>query len=213
MPRLARGEYINSSEVQIVHAVQRCVRRAFLCGDDPVSGQSFEHRRDWIRNRLEFLASVFAIDCLTYTVMSNHLHLVLRSRPDIVAAWSDDEVARRWWRLFPKRRDASGDPAEPEDHELTMITNDPQKLEEIRSRLSDVSWWMRCTAENIARRSNKEDQCTGRFWEGRRCRLKLFDRIQFPHKMWCVLKAIVLLFGQRLQNDCFESVRDINLPA
>ncbi len=87
-------------------AVQRCVRRAFLCGKDPLTGKSFEHRRGWIRNRLELLASVFGIDCLTYTVMSNHLHVVLRSRPDVVKEWSDDEVARRWWRLFPKRRDA-----------------------------------------------------------------------------------------------------------
>ena len=62
MPRLARGEYLNAGEVQIVHAVQRCVRRAFLSGDDPVSGNSFEHRREWIRQRLEFLGTVFAID-------------------------------------------------------------------------------------------------------------------------------------------------------
>ena len=82
MPRQARGEYVNPNEVQLIHAVQRCVRRAFLCGDDVVSGKSFEHRREWIRQRIEFLASVFGIDCLTYTVLSNHLHVVLRSRRD-----------------------------------------------------------------------------------------------------------------------------------
>ena len=175
MARQARGEYLDPSEVQVVHAVQRCVRRAFLCGKDPLTGKSFEHRRQWIRDRLEFLASVFGVDCLTYTVMSNHLHVVLRSRPDVVKEWSDDDVARRWWRLFPKRRDANKAPAEPHDHELAMITGDVQKLAEIRKRLSDVSWWMRCTAENIARRSNKEDQCTGRFWEGRYRAVLLLD--------------------------------------
>ena len=167
MPRQARGEYLDPSEVQVVHAVQRCVRRAFLCGKDVVTGKSFEHRRRWIRDRMEFLASVFAVDCLTYTVLSNHLHVVLRSRPDVVKEWSDDEVARRWLRLFPKRRDAKDDSAKPNDAELLMITSDAKRLAEVRERLSDVSWWMRCTAENIARRSNKEDQCTGRFWEGR----------------------------------------------
>ena len=167
MPRQARGEVIDPAEVQVVHCVQRCVRRAFLCGEDPFSGESFEHRREWIRQRLEFLASVFGIDCLTYTVMSNHLHLVLRSRPDVVATWSDEEVARRWLRLFPQRREKDGSPAEPTKPELQMIVNDPNVLAERRRRLSDLSWWMRCTAENIARRSNREDQVTGHFWEGR----------------------------------------------
>ena len=167
MPRQARGEYLNPGEVQVIHAVQRCVRRAYLCGEDEHSGKSFEHRREWIRERLEFLASVFAIDCLTYTVLSNHLHVVLRTRPDLVAEWSDEEVARRWLRLFPPRREKDGRPAEPEEHEIGMITLDAERLAEVRRRLSDISWWMRCTAENIARRSNKEDRCSGRFWEGR----------------------------------------------
>eukprot|EP00913_Durusdinium_trenchii_P028424 g26652.t1 len=140
---------------------------AFLCGDDPLTGKSFEHRRAWIRQRLEFLASVFGIDCLTYAVMHNHLHVVLRSRPDVVAAWSEEEVARRWLRLFPPRREDDGSPAEPTDAELLTILGNAEVLAERRKRLSDVSWWMRCTAEVIARRANKEDRCTGRFWEGR----------------------------------------------
>ena len=167
MPRLARGEVLDPSEVQVVHCVQRCVRRAFLCGRDDVTGQDYEHRRGWIRQRLEFLAGVFSVDCLTYTVLSNHVHLVLRSRPDVVATWSDEEVARRWLTVFPKRRERDGSPAEPSAAELAMITGDPEVLAERRRRLSDLSWWMRCTAENIARRSNAEDEVTGHFWEGR----------------------------------------------
>lgn len=167
MARQVRGESFNPHEVQVIHAVQRCVRQAFLCGRDKNTGNDYEHRRIWIRNRLEFLASVFGIDCLTYTVMSNHIHCVLRSRPDVVKTWSDDEVVRRWYRLFPKRRELNGDPAEPNQFELGMILNDENRLLEIRTRLSDLSWWMRCTAENIARRANKEEQTTGRFWQGR----------------------------------------------
>ena len=167
MPRQARGEVLDPSEVQVVHCIQRCVRRAFLCGDDPLTGNSYEHRRGWIRDRLEFLASVFAIDCLTFSVMHNHIHLVLRSRADVVAAWSDEEVARRWLRLFPRRRNEDGSPAVPSKPELDMILNQPEVLAERRRRLSDISWWMRCTAENIARRSNAEDEVRGHFWEGR----------------------------------------------
>jgi len=167
MPRQARGEILDPAEIQIVHCVQRCVRRAFLCGSDPLSGKSFEHRRQWMRNRLEFLASIFAIDCLTYTLMSNHIHLVLRSRPDVVAAWSDKEVAQRWLRLFPRRREPDGSPAEPNEAEIASLVNQPAVLAERRRRLSDISWWMKCSAENIARRANAEDECTGHFWEGR----------------------------------------------
>ena len=70
MGRQARGEILNPSQIQIFHGVHRCVRRAFLCGVDPVTGTSFEHRRESIRQRMEFLASIFGIDCLTYTILA-----------------------------------------------------------------------------------------------------------------------------------------------
>ncbi len=86
-----------------------------------------------------------------------------RSQHDALDALSVaiNVVARRWLRLFPQRREPDGSPAEPEEHEISMITGDAEKLTETRRRLSDVSWWVRCTAENIARRSNKEAR-TGR---------------------------------------------------
>jgi len=99
--------------------------------------------------------------------MANHLHVVLRNRPDVVQTWSDDDIARRWWNLCPLRRDDDGSPAEPEAWELSLFTSPPERLAEIRRRLSSLSWFMRCVAEPIARRANREDQCTGRFWEGR----------------------------------------------
>ncbi len=76
VPRKPRYEVADSGEVLVFYAVQRCVRRAFLCGEDQFTGQSFEHRRGWILERLEFLASIFGIDCLTYTVLYNHLHMI-----------------------------------------------------------------------------------------------------------------------------------------
>ena len=104
---------------------------------------------------------------LGFRVMSNDLHVVARNRPDLAAAWSDDEVARRWWNVFPKRRTKAGLPAEPRDFELLMITFNPNRLAEIRRRMSDVSWFMRCLVEPIARQANREDSCSGRFWQGR----------------------------------------------
>ncbi len=167
MPRIRRRFLVAPTEVGVYHCINRCVRRSFLCGGDPVSGKNYDHRRQWIQDRIQFLAGQFGVDVLGFAVMSNHLHVVLRNRPDIVQGWSDADVARRWWSLFPKRRDAEGKPREPTEFELQMITADAARFAEIRHRLSNVSWFMRCLVEPIARNANREDFCTGRFWEGR----------------------------------------------
>ncbi|MBI3860928.1 MAG: hypothetical protein HY290_03440 [Planctomycetia bacterium] len=138
-----------------------------MCGDDQISGKNFDHRRQWIQDRIGFLAGQFGLDVLGFAVMSNHLHVVVRNRPDVVQNWSDLEVARRWWNIFPKRRDKAGNPKEPTDVELQMIIVEPERFAEIRQRLSSVSWFMRCLVEPIARSANMEDLCSGRFWEGR----------------------------------------------
>ena len=176
MARVNRREVLSDGEIQVVHCVNRCVRRGFLCGVDELTGQNYEHRRQWMRNRLEFLAGVFGIDVLGFSVMSNHLHVILRSRPDVVKTWSDEEVARRWWNLFPSRRNKDGSPAEPADTDLKALMADAKSLTELRARLSSISWFMRCTSEVIARMANSEDECSGRFWEGR------FKATILPHE-------------------------------
>ena len=93
------------------------------------------------------LAGLFAIEVCGYSVMSNHLHLVLRNRPDIAEQWSDDEIALRWRRIFPPRDDATGEPVEPTEHDLAMLTANPERLLELRKRLSNLSWFMRCLCE------------------------------------------------------------------
>lgn len=175
MPAYARKEIVCESEVEVFHAYSRCVRRAFLCGVDSLTGNDYEHRKGWIEQRLQELCATMALDVCGFAVMSNHLHLVLRTRPDLVGLWSDEEVARRWWRLFPKRRDDQGQAAEPEPHELQMLTADEQALAERRRRLSSLSWFMRCLCEPIARRANREDGVSGRFFEGRFKCQKLLD--------------------------------------
>ncbi len=163
----ARSEIYNPDEVGVYHCVSRCVRRAYLCGEDQLTGKSFEHRREWIRARLKLLIDIFAIEVIAYAVMSNHLHAVIRNRPDITEKWEDKEVARRWRKLFPLRRDQNGAAMKPSEAEIAAITMDQKKVALYRARLSDISWFNRCVNENIARRANLEDECTGRFWEGR----------------------------------------------
>ncbi len=154
MPVGASGAY---------HCVQRCVRRAFLCGIDDYTGRSFEHRKQWLEERIHLVAGCFAVSIHAYAVMSNHLHLVVQVDPSHAERWSDADVLERWLRLFPPR-DIS-DEARARKSESILVN--AERLATIRARLSNVSWFMRCLAEPIARRANREDGCSGRFWEGR----------------------------------------------
>ena len=165
MPQFARKDVVVEGEVGIYHTWSRCVRRAYLCGDDPLSGRDLSYRKDWIVARLKLFARCFAVDVCDYSIMSNHLHLVLRTRPDLVDTWSDEEVARRWWTLFPRRKNRDGTAKEPKQFELDVLMRDADALEEKRRRLSSLSWFMGRLKEWVARRANKEDDCTGRFWK------------------------------------------------
>ncbi len=175
MARIARVEVFAPDEIAIVHVLNRTVRRCFLIGNDPVSGKNFDHRKAWMETELQSLAKSMGIDLLCHAILSNHFHLVLRSRPDVVARWDDSQVARRWLMLCPKRRDANRQPEEPNEFELNSIRNDPARLKEIRSRISDVSWWMRLLSQKIAQRANLDDKEVGKFWQTRYRAVRLLD--------------------------------------
>ncbi len=167
MPRVNRSEIFADNEVQVFHCISRCVRRTMLCGVDRRTRRDFSHRKEWIRERLEFLAGAFGIEVLAFAVMSNHMHVVVRTRPDVVRGWSDEEVALRWWRLCPGRRDEDGRPSDPTEPELHQLLNDTAGMAERRRRLSNVSWFLKLLTEKIAKRGNLEEKVTGHFWEGR----------------------------------------------
>ena len=174
MPRLPRNEQFDPNSVGIVHLFQRCVRRAYLAGEDAVSGKNYGHRREWIRCRMERLASVFGIDVLTYAILSNHLHIVVRTRPDVIAVWSDSDVALRWLRVFPGRR-IDEQLADPTTTDVEALSNNAERIQEIRVRLSNPSWFMKALCEPIARLANQQDEATGHFWEGRFKALAITD--------------------------------------
>lgn len=146
--------------------MSRCVRRAFLCGVDRATGQSFEYRRQWIEDRLNELADCFAVGLYAYAVMSNHVHVVLRVDPLAAHTWPAQDVAERWLRLFPVRVQGQVDPDACLER-ARQLAAQPERIAVLRARLASVSWFMRCLNEPIARRANREDDCTGRFWEGR----------------------------------------------
>jgi REP element-mobilizing transposase RayT len=163
---IPRAQQIDLSVTPYYHCINRCVRRAFLCGEDKLSGKSYEHRRGWIVSKIKSLSTIFAIDVAAYAVMSNHYHVVLRVDKEEAESWSPTEVIQRWGEFFNLpvlvSRFMKGECTT--SAELNVVD---EIIEKWRLRLMDISWFMRLLNEFIARESNKEDGVTGRFWEGR----------------------------------------------
>jgi len=136
-------------------------------GKDPLTGKNHSHRRQWVIQRLELLVANFTVDVCFLAVLSNHLHLVLRTTPRLVTRMGSWEVARRWLRVFPGKRVLDGQWIEPTEQQIRQLAADKERIKKLRKRLSSISWFMAALSEYIARRSNQEDDCTGRFFEGR----------------------------------------------
>ncbi len=175
MARLTRVDLFSPEEVAIVHVMNRVVRRCYLMGIDPVSRKNYDHRKRWLEDRMRFLASVFGIDLLAFAILSDHFHQILRSRPDVVETWDDTEVARRWLTLCPPARRSRKSSRALTEHELDSIRNCPERLAEIRLRLSDISWWMRLLCQPLAVSANREDEMDGKFWQSRFRAVRLDD--------------------------------------
>ncbi|MCG7874465.1 MAG: transposase [Candidatus Thiodiazotropha lotti] len=96
----ARKTLVSLESTPFYHCISRCVRRAWLCGEDPYTGQNFEHRRQWVLDRLQQLSEIFAIDICAYAIMSNHYHVVLHVDREKGNSWSEHEVITRWTQLY-----------------------------------------------------------------------------------------------------------------
>jgi REP element-mobilizing transposase RayT len=164
---LPRSKYVREDQEGVYHCFSRCVRRAFLYGYDALTGRDFSHRKTWLVDRLRHLAAIFAIEVCAYAVMENHYHTILRTRPDIVATWSNREVAIRWLTLCPRGEGRKGVAGLPSEQQIRALADCPERIAELRRRLCSLSWFMGRLNEFMARAANKEDAVKGRFWESR----------------------------------------------
>lgn len=171
-----RSQLISLDATPNYHCISRCVRRAYLCGFDRFTNKSFEHRREYIEKRLCLLADAFCIDLVSYAILENHYHVVLHVDREKALSLSTDEVIDRWHKLFKgnfySQLYASG---------KALNRSEKLRLNRFvkiwRQQLYDISWFMRCSNEPIARKANKEDDCKGKFFESRFYSQALLDDV------------------------------------
>ena len=165
---VARSQLVDVGVTRYYHCISRCVRRAFLCGE------GFEHRKQWIEDRLELLAGCFAVSVCGFAVMDNHLHVLVRLDGDAAKAWSAEEVVRRWIEVYPPKS-ATGEEIEVVQAWIDHQAKDEKRVELLRQRLASLGWFMKALKEPLARMANKEDECKGTFWESRYKSIAILD--------------------------------------
>jgi hypothetical protein len=160
----ARETLVCLESTPYYHCVSRCVPRAWLCGEDPYTGQSFEHRRQWVLDRMLKLVDIFAIDVCAYAILSSHFHAVLYVDVEKAKGWTNQQVVEQWGRLYDGQpladRYLAGEVVSKA--EWSVLSG---LIEKWRLRLYDIGWFMHCMNQYLAQRANVEDQCRGRFWE------------------------------------------------
>jgi REP element-mobilizing transposase RayT len=211
MPR-PREFQISLSDTPYYHCISRCVRRAFLCGEDKQTHQSYEHRRQWVEDKLLFLPQIFAIEVCAYAVMSNHTHLVLHVNEQQALNWNTTEVLTRWHKVFKGTLLTQKYQSLAENERDTLSQSELLAIEQTtviyRKRLMDISWFMRVLNEGIARQANKEDNCTGRFWEGRfKCQALLDESALLACMAYVDLNPVRAKIATTPENSNYTSVK------
>ena len=204
----ARRILIDAETTPFYHVINRCVRMAYLCGEDKLTGKSFEHRRGWIVDKIKALSTIFCIDICAYAVMSNHYHLVLKIDLNEANALSHRDVISRWQQLFHGNEVASKYMKGEGLIEGEQILLDGL-IAEWQERLSSISWFMRCLNEEVARKANREDECKGAFWEGRfKSQALLDEQAVLACMMYVDLNPIRAGVADSLQTSDFTSIQE-----
>ena len=151
----ARKQLISLADTPYYHCISRCVRRAFLCGEDKSTGENFDHRRGWVEDKMLALSQVFAIDVCAYAIMSNHTHMVLFVDEATAKGWSTNEVIERWHLLF-KGTLITQQFSRGEKIPDYLMNSLFETVEVYRDRLMDISWFMRILNQSIANKPTKK---------------------------------------------------------
>ena len=172
---IARAHLVDPAMTRSYHLATRCVRRAFLLGE------GMHDRKSWIEHRLEELAEIFSVAVAGFAILDNHLHLLVRLDPDVAQGWSDsdEDVVRRWGRLFPPR-DKARQVAPVSEEWVQARLKDARWVATARERLQSLSWFMKCLKEPLSRLANRAEQTRGAFFEGRFKSVAILDEESLP---------------------------------
>jgi hypothetical protein len=119
-----------------------------------LAGRGAFDRKQWLENRLRELSGTFAIAVAGFSVMDNHLHVLVRLDPEIAAGWPAEEVARRWGRLFPPR--GKGRQALPVTKAwIEQMLSQGGWVARARERLASLRSFMKCLKEPLSRLANR----------------------------------------------------------
>ncbi|USD67304.1 transposase [Vibrio sp. SCSIO 43136] len=203
----ARSKLVSVEATSYYHCVSRCVRRSFLCGVDKLTNTSYEHRRSWVEEKIQSLTYTYCIDVCAYAVMSNHFHLVLHVNRNKAQALTPDEVIKRWGLAHKL-------PVIIKRWQQNQLSSEAEKLkcleiiEVWRERLWSLSWFMKELNYDIACRANREDKCTGHFWESRFKSQALLDEKALAAAMAYVdLNPVRAGEAKTPENSAFTSIR------
>lgn len=156
----ARKLIVDTAITPYYQCISHCVRNA------PLFGGEYEHRKQWVEDRIQELVAIFAIDVCAFSILDSHFHVLLRVNLEQAKAWSPLDVARRWLQLCPPRTKRSV-PLPITKDALAEHVSGPDLTEKCRARLCDMSWFMKSLREPVGRRCNKESGDSGVFWTSR----------------------------------------------
>jgi len=155
---IPRSQLVDYETPGYYHCISRCVRRHALL--------KHPRRRRWLLDRLSELSRSLAIEVFAFAILENHLHLLIRIRPDLVRSLDDREVALRRVQVLPRRVDPK-DPRTSIESQARLIMASPSMMRKARRDLADPGFFHRLLKEPCARLWNKEDGVKGHFWEAR----------------------------------------------
>jgi REP element-mobilizing transposase RayT len=181
---------MTEGEVETHHVYSRVAQQKHLCGVDLDTGIDYSYRRGMIRALLLLLGDLFAVDIANYSILSNHFHGLLRSRPDIVETWSDEQCAWNYKMLWPSW-DGSQWNRTPTDQDIRSVLAAPETLARARVALGSISSFMARLKQPLSRVFNSEMKTAGHFWESRfGNRLLISDEDALCCSFYCDLNQV-----------------------